>query len=263
MGALLVIGGLLPGWTVDVLIVDLGSGDPAATANSINYRLLSDGAWPYYLGLALAVAGVVGAAAAHGYPSRGWLPPTVLTLTAVPALALLTELADPPDYAAPYAGTAEEATRQTYESRGLTTTGIFTDVEVEAAVGGWITFFTALGLALFSVLWLGRSLGLLAHRRYALGALVLVVVVSIVGYQLAEAVADHTCDPGPPVDPEDVSTDWLFWLVVYLPAVMAGIGIGAATRRRFVSGALLVAGAAAAFVGMLVIGVEIAGPCLA
>ncbi len=40
-------------------------------------------------------------------------------------------------------------------------------------------------------------------------------------------------------------------------------GIGAITRRRFLSGVVLIAAAAVALTGLLLVGLELSGPCLA
>jgi hypothetical protein len=234
VAALLLVGGALPGYTA---VLDYDERGP-------DHTLLGSGAWPYFLALALALAGVV-AAAATGGRAPTWVGPAALTVTSVPAFALTTELSDPPEYYRPYSDAAAGSIR-----------------DIEVGPGAWITFTTLMCLAVGAVIWLGRNLTLLADQRYAAGALVLIIVTAVVSYQIAEAAADDTCGPGRPVENGTVSSDWAFWLVLYLPAVMAVAGIGAMTRRRFASGAYLIAGGLAAFIGLVVVGLEIASPCL-
>jgi hypothetical protein len=181
------------------------------------------------------------AAATYG---RGSLAPLALTVTAVPSFALVTELADPPEYYRPYSASLN---------------GIYGDVET--GVGGWLTFLTMLGLAAGSTIWLGRGLQILADRRWATGLLVVIVLAAIVGIAVANGYTDDAeCNLGR-VDESDVSSDWLLWLVLYLPATMVGMGIGAMTRRWFASGWLLLAGAAAACLGLGVIAFQVISLC--
>jgi hypothetical protein len=246
IAALLMTGGLLPGYA--------GVLDDTPRYRGPERTLFAHGEWPYLLALGLGLAGA--AATAALYRRRpAWLAPALLTLTMVPAFALTTELADPPEYYRPYSRALGE--------RNVGQDGFFPPpIDIEVGPGGWLTFFTLLSLAVGAPIWLGRSLDILARRRFAAGVLVLIVIASLVGHEIAEAAADDTCDSSP-VDSTQVSPEWAFWLVVYQPAVLALVGLGAMSRRRFAAGALLLAAAGAAALGMLIIGVEIAGPCLA
>ncbi|WP_019874873.1 hypothetical protein [Sporichthya polymorpha] len=134
IGALLVLGGILPGYAA---VLHSGGRSP-------DHTLLGSGAWPYFLALALALAGLTAAAAVHG---RGpaWATPALLTATGVPAFALVTELADPPEAYRPYSAAAD-----------------FDDIrDIDVGPGGWITFATLLCLAVAAAVWRpgsGRSL---------------------------------------------------------------------------------------------------------
>ena len=223
-------------------------------------RLIGNAAWPYYTALVLGLAGSAAAVLLHRRAPT-WAAPAVLMSATVPAFALVTELWEPEEYYAPYADPARQAEQEAFAAAGPSVAEAYGNPEVQTEVGGWITFATLLLLAIGAAVWLGRSLDFLVNPAWAAGALVLIVAASAIGFSIAEAAADDTCDLRA-VDDEVVSPDWAFFLVLYLPVVLAVVGVGAMTRRRLLSGALLVGGAVAAFVGMLVIGVEIAGPCL-
>ncbi|HUR72671.1 MAG TPA: hypothetical protein VMZ00_00240 [Sporichthya sp.] len=247
VAVLLLAGGFLPAWN--------GVSISTPAVRGPDKTLVADGAWPYLLALTLALTGLAAAAAFHG---RGpeWLAPAALTVTTVPAFALTTELADPPEYYAPYSGSLDGIGFADIAGGG------HAGMTIDVGPGAWITFTTLMCLAIGAVIWLGRSLNVLANPRYAAGALVLIIVVAFVGYAIADSVSEEASCVTSPVDTSGVSPDWAFYLVLYLPAAWAGIGIGALTRRRLASGLLLLAGALAAIGAMALIGFVLVTPCL-
>ena len=90
----------------------------------------------------------------------------------------------------------------------------------------------------------------------------MIVIAAVVGAVLADAATENATCSSQLVDESEVSDDWVFVIITYLPGVLAGVGIGAMTRRRFVSGWLLLAGALIGTAGLAIIGFLFLAPCL-
>lgn len=255
--AAVVMAGLIPGYAPVVTFVDAaGSGTDYPGPSEF---LLGTARWPYLLALTLTAL-ALGAAAGLHERRPAWAAPAALLAGTGPAFAFVTELADPPTFYAPYAEAAAAATAEaTRRARADNLVYAYDAVDVEPRAGAWLTFLLIGALALAATIWLGRRLDLLTRWRVSGGLLLAVVAAG----SLALAVADpaQNCNTAL-VDSADVSADWSFWLVAYVPAVPMGAGLGALTRRRFAGGALLILAGAATFCALVAVFVKVSGPCL-